>query len=130
MRLGERATGILTHDLDLTGFFALIETGFGGKSRPGGVGKTPPAEDFRSWGNLGAEALIMGQVTFRDRSLTLEARLYDVVKKEMIVGSGISVRSAIFPVWCTALRTKSSWPDRRTGLLPNQNRLRLQRPGK
>jgi len=87
MRLGERATGILTHDLDLTGFFALIETRDSGeKVGPGGVGKTPPAEDFRSWGNLGAEALIMGQVTFRDRSLTLEARLYDVVKKEMIVG--------------------------------------------
>ncbi len=87
MKLGERAADILTHDLSLTGFFALIDSRNSGEkigqTRPG---KLPQAEDFRSWANLGAEALIVGQVTYQDRSLTLEARLYDVVKKDMIIG--------------------------------------------
>ncbi len=87
MKLGERATDILTHDLDLTGFFALIDSRNSGEK----IGQTPPGklpetEDFRKWANAGAEALILGQVSYQDRSLTLEARLYDVVKKEMIVG--------------------------------------------
>jgi TolB protein len=87
MKLGERATDILTNDLNLTGFFALIEPkALGEKEGQGTRGKIPETEDFQSWMNLGAEALIVGEVTYKDRSLTLEARLFDVVKKEMIIG--------------------------------------------
>ncbi|RPJ41963.1 MAG: Tol-Pal system beta propeller repeat protein TolB [Deltaproteobacteria bacterium] len=87
MKLGERATDILTHDLNLTGFFALIDPKSSGeKIGQTSPGKSPETEDFRRWANLGAEALILGHVTYQDRSLTLEARLYDVVKKELIVG--------------------------------------------
>ena len=99
LKLGERATEILTNDLTISGFFALIDprtfaentvrgqpAGF-----PSGTGQIPgpPGSefiDFRPWANIGAEALVLGEVTFKDRSLTLEARLYDVVKKELIVG--------------------------------------------
>jgi TolB protein len=87
MKLGERAADILDHDLSLTGFFALISARSSGeKAGPPQAGKLPQAEEFRQWANLGAEALIVGQVTYQDRSLALEARLYDVVKKELIVG--------------------------------------------
>ncbi len=99
MKLGERTTEILTGDLSLCGFFALIDprtyaetprrpvtagslSGIPGGSIKNGV----DANDFRNWANIGAEALIIGEVTYKDRSLVLEARLYDVVNKEMIVG--------------------------------------------
>ena len=99
LKLGERATEILNNDLTISGFFTLIdprtfaENTVRGRpaevpSGPGPIPGAPGAEsiDFRLWANIGAEALVMGEVTYRDRSLTLEARLYDVVKKELIVG--------------------------------------------
>ena len=98
LKLGERATEILTSDLTISGFFALIDprtfentvrslapaptSGTG--QIPGGL--TSELIDFRTWANVGAEALVMGEVTYKDRSLSLEARLYDVVQKELIVG--------------------------------------------
>lgn len=97
MRLGLRATEILRSDLDISGFFAFVEgpsgrgdSGAAGPLRiPAGSGRgAAEAEliDFRPWAQEGAEALVVGKVFYRDRSLTLEARLYDVIKKEMIVG--------------------------------------------
>ena len=99
MQLGERSTEILKNDLDICGFFALITPSGSvekdlqsGESSPpakpgeGQAGAESETVDFRPWANLGAEALVVGTVSFRDGALTLEARLYDVVKKEMIVG--------------------------------------------
>jgi TolB protein len=99
MQLGERASEILKNDLDLSGFFFLITPpgSIGKESPPAGGDPSPkPGEgrpatgaeslDFQPWANLGAEALVAGALSFRDGSLTMEARLYDVVKKEMIVG--------------------------------------------
>jgi TolB protein len=99
MKLGERATDILNGDLSLSGFFALIDPKTSGEAviKPplgepstgtgqGLIGTNPEVIDFRSWANTGAEALVRGEVTYKDRSLALEARLYDVLKKELIIG--------------------------------------------
>jgi TolB protein len=97
MKLGERATDILSSDLSLTGFFALIDPKTSGEaliksSDPSGrngqrlAGMNLETIDFRKWANTGAEALVMGEVTYKDHSLILEARLYDVLKKELIIG--------------------------------------------
>jgi TolB protein len=99
MKLGERATDILVGDLDLSGFFALIDPKIAGEaamkssregspsgSAPGGGGTGAESIDFRSWANTGAEALVLGEVIYQGHALTLEARLYDVVKKELIIG--------------------------------------------
>ena len=90
-KLGERAREILREDLDISGFFSLLtpETAPGkteGVSTPAEQENTPEFPDLQSWANLGAEALVTGVLTYRDGALTLEARLYDVVKKESIVG--------------------------------------------
>jgi TolB protein len=94
MRLEERAREILREDLDLSGFFTLLtpsvspeKTG-GGPSAPGEERRSAEQDslDFQSWANLGAEALVQGVLTHQNGSLSMEARLYDVVKKEMIVG--------------------------------------------
>jgi TolB protein len=91
MKLGERGREILREDLDISGFFSLLtpETSpekTGGIPSPPGEGTAPESPDFQPWANLGAEALVTGVITYQDGSLTLEARLYDVVKKELIVG--------------------------------------------
>ncbi len=100
LKLGERATEILNSDLNICGFFALLEPitfvespvrprPEGGNSSASGSTAAPSgleAIDFRRWANIGAEALVLGEVSYKDRSLILEARLYDVVKKELIIG--------------------------------------------
>ena len=99
MQLGGRATEILKNDLDFSGFFTLLTpseiseknarpggsdpSAKRGDDRPGAGGDT---QNFQPWASLGAEALVTGTLSYRDGSLTLEARLYDVVKKEMILG--------------------------------------------
>ncbi len=91
MKLGERGREILREDLDISGFFSLLtpetspEKTEGAPSAPE-RGTAPESPDFQPWANLGAEALVTGVITYKDGSLTLEARLYDVVKKELIVG--------------------------------------------
>ncbi|MBI4495911.1 MAG: Tol-Pal system beta propeller repeat protein TolB [Deltaproteobacteria bacterium] len=88
-KAAELATEILRNDLDISGFFALIDPkSFSEDPRSAGVGPAagPEAIDFRGWANVGAEALVKGEVSHRDRSLILDARLYDVVQKEMIIG--------------------------------------------
>lgn len=89
LKLGDRATEILSSDLTFSGFFALLDAktfAGNGPSQPGAGASRLENIDFRGWANTGAEALIVGEVSYRDKSLTLEARLYDVVKKELIIG--------------------------------------------
>ncbi len=93
MRLGERATEILNSDLNICGFFSLLdlrELEAKGKplssSEAGVQGKNLEGDYFQKIAQLGAEALIRGEITYQNNALTLEARLYDVLKKELIVG--------------------------------------------
>lgn len=79
LKLGERATEILNNDLNICGFFALLDpiTFVESSARPGPGGGNSSASgsatalsgleaiDFRSWINIGAEALVLGEV--RDR---------------------------------------------------------------
>jgi TolB protein len=98
-KVGEQATEILSNDLSLSGFFALLDPSTflenTGRALPGRSpsgteqalnGASAASIDFRRWANMGAEALVVGEATPQGRSLILEARLYDVVKKELIVG--------------------------------------------
>ncbi len=95
LKLGERAVEILNGDLDLCGFFALIDVRSYTESRDQGTSVRSSSSnspgnaadiDFKGWASTGAEALVIAEVAYKDRTLTLEARLYDVVNKEMIVG--------------------------------------------
>ncbi len=93
MRLGERATEILNSDLNLCGFFSVLDL----KDLEPKGSKSPSALEhgaqlkieeayFQKIAQVGAEALIQGEISYKNNTLTLEARLYDVVKKELIVG--------------------------------------------
>jgi len=99
MKLGERATDILNSDLDLCGFFDLVDPkSFTASVNPNGspssssgndpeaAGQGKESVDFRGWANIGAEALVVGEIAYKERSLIFEARLFDVVQEELIVG--------------------------------------------
>jgi TolB protein len=86
MKLEDRAREILREDLDLSGFFSLIVPSAAPEKTAGAGGTDPEFVDFQSWANLGPEALVQATISYQNGSLTLEARLYDVVKKELIVG--------------------------------------------
>jgi TolB protein len=99
LKVGDQATEILNNDLRFSGFFALLDFKplLGDTVRalpaqsPSGtqLGLTGPSAasiDFQRWANIGAEALVLGDATRKGQSLILELRLYDVVKKELIVG--------------------------------------------
>ncbi len=90
MKLGERGREILREDLDISGFFSLITPATspekeGAPSSPSGE-SGPEPQDFQAWANLGSEALVQAAIVHQNGTLTVEARLYDVVKKELIVG--------------------------------------------
>ncbi len=87
MKLEDRARDILKEDLDLSGFFSLIvPSTVPEKTAAAGGGAEADPVDFQSWANLGSEALVQATITHQNGSLTVEARLYDVVKKELIIG--------------------------------------------
>lgn len=90
MKLGERGREILREDLDISGFFSLITPAASpekAEATPSASGESGPEnQDFQAWANLGSEALVQATLIHQNGTLTLEARLYDVVKKELIVG--------------------------------------------
>ncbi len=86
MRLGDRVTDILNDDLNITGFFSVIDGRSAGALGSQAAEKGVENVDFQGWSGSGAEALVIGEVTYKENALVLEARLYDVVKKEMILG--------------------------------------------
>ncbi len=89
-QLGERAREILREDLDISGFFSLIVPSSSPEkiesSSSAGTANGPEAADFQAWAGLGSEALVRAMIRYQDGNLVMEGRLYDVVKKELIVG--------------------------------------------
>lgn len=94
MRMGERATEILNNDLNLCGFFSVLDLKDLAPQGPkptsaseiGSQGKNLEEAYLQRIAQIGAEALIQGEITYQNNTLILEARLYDVVKRELIVG--------------------------------------------
>jgi TolB protein len=76
--------GVVSNDLDLSGYFTPMEKqaflgGNSGPSTSGGV-------QLRDWSVIGADLLLEGRYSFIGRSLEVEARLYDVFRGRQIFG--------------------------------------------
>jgi len=75
--LGLRFAQVLSHDLDLSGYFRLLDP----KTfieNPQTSGITAGEIDFVGWATLGAQALVKGGVTASGDTVTVEVRLFDV----------------------------------------------------
>src|SRR3989441_5426817 len=75
--LGARFAQVLSRDLDLSGYFRLLDP----KTfieNPQTSGITAGEIDFVGWAALGAQALVKGGVTTSGDTATVEVRLFDV----------------------------------------------------
>src|SRR5437867_10727394 len=75
--LGTRFARVLSRDLDLSGYFRLLDP----KTfieNPQTSGTTAADIDFVGWAALGAQALVKGGVSTAGDTVTVEVRLFDV----------------------------------------------------
>jgi TolB protein len=73
---GTRFAQILSHDLDLSGYFRLLDPKTFIEDQASGI--TAPETDFVGWAALGAQALVKGGITVSGDAATVEVRLFDV----------------------------------------------------
>ena len=75
--LGARFARVLSRDLDLSGYFRLLDP----KTfieNPQTSGTTAADIDFVGWATLGAQALVKGTINAAGDTVTIEVRLFDV----------------------------------------------------
>lgn len=82
-RIGEEFSNIISRDLDLSGYFRIIDQTPGGE---GPEGVAPETINFQSWADLGALALVKGGFSFDGDALTVEVRLFDVAQQKQLGG--------------------------------------------
>jgi len=74
--LGARFAKALTRDLDLSGYFRLVDPKTFVESETSGI--TAGEIDFVGWGAIGAQALVKGGISASGSGIALEVRLFDV----------------------------------------------------
>ncbi len=82
-RLSTDFTGVMTRDLDLSGYFQVLDSSQGDTP---GEGVTPESINFQYWADRGALALVKGGFLFEGNSLVLEVRLFDVAQRKQLGG--------------------------------------------
>jgi TolB protein len=82
-QLTEEFTRVITRDLDLSGYFQVLDSSRA-EAPEGGV--TPESINFQQWADLGALALVKGGFLFEGNSLVLEVRLFDVAQRKQLGG--------------------------------------------
>jgi len=75
--LGARFARVLSRDLDLSGYFRLLDPKTFIED-PQTSGTTAAEIDFVGWATLGAQALVKGTVNAAGDTVTVEVRLFDV----------------------------------------------------
>jgi TolB protein len=73
---------VIWDDLEFSGLFQLIE-----QSYYRYVGETNPEKiNFEDWSSIGAEALLIGNAAIEQGKIVMEARLFHIKSKQMMVG--------------------------------------------
>jgi TolB protein len=79
----------LAKGLEMTGFFSIIPPPRQGSGSPRPAAK-PGEIRYADWAASGAEYLVTGEFSTRNQGLSIECRLFDVVKGEFMVGKRYS----------------------------------------
>ncbi|HWO42707.1 MAG TPA: Tol-Pal system beta propeller repeat protein TolB [Candidatus Eisenbacteria bacterium] len=84
-RLSEAIADTIVYDLDLTGWFRVIDRSTY-IEHPQRTGDTLGTFDFRDWSTIGAVGLVKGRFSVQGEELTVELRLFDVSQSKEVVG--------------------------------------------
>lgn len=84
--LGDRFARALSRDLELSGYFRLLDPKLFIETRTSGL--TAQETDFVGWAALGAQALVKGGVGVSGDVLTVEVRLFDVPGRQEVAQVG------------------------------------------
>jgi TolB protein len=82
-KLGETFAEVVARDLDISGYFRVLDPG---AYIEGPEGLTLGEINFRNWSVIGALALVKGAFSVNGDSLTVEARLFDVAQRKQLGG--------------------------------------------
>src|SRR5215813_3287854 len=82
-RAGEIFADVIARDLDLSGYFKVIDRG---AYIEGPESLSPEEINFQNWSVLGALALMKGGFSLDGDILTVEVRLFDVVQRKQLGG--------------------------------------------
>jgi len=82
--LSTELPGIVSSDLDFSGFFTPMDKGAFLEDK--GSGSGPGAIQFKNWSVIGAELLLKGEYSCVGNQLEVEIRLYDVFMGRQILG--------------------------------------------
>ena len=84
-RLSEGIADTMTHDLDLSGWFKVLDrSAYIENSQNSGI--TLGTFDFKNWSTIGAEGLVKGGFSVQGDEVTVELRLFDVYQNKERVG--------------------------------------------
>ena len=76
---------VLAADLNFSGLFELIDRDAYIEDI-NETGLTAAATDFREWRIIGTQLLIKGGMSFEEKRVTIDLRLFDVVREKVLVG--------------------------------------------
>jgi len=80
---GDEFAEVVARDLDISGYFKVLDQD---AYIEGPAGLTLEEINFQNWSVIGALALIKGAFSVNGSSLTVEARLFDVVQRKQLGG--------------------------------------------
>jgi len=84
--LGDRFARVLSRDLDLSGYFRLVDPRTFIETRQSGISASEV--DFVGWGAIGAQAVLKGSVAVAGDGVTVEVRLFDVPGRQEVAQVG------------------------------------------
>jgi len=85
--LGQRFAAVLSRDLDLSGYFRLVDPKTFVED-PQTSGITAADIDFVGWAAIGAQAVVKGAITVTGDSVSIEFRLFDVPGRSEVAQVG------------------------------------------
>ncbi len=85
--LGQRFAAVLSRDLDLSGYFRLVDPKTFIED-PQTSGITAADIDFVGWAAIGAQAVVKGAITVTGDSVSIEFRLFDVPGRSEVAQVG------------------------------------------
>lgn len=95
--LGQRFAAVLSRDLDLSGYFRVVDPKTFIEDQSSGI--TASEVDFVGWAAIGAQAVVKGGITVTGDTVSIEFRLFDVPGRSEVgqVGKRYSGAKADLP---------------------------------